>query len=345
MYVSNCSGTMQTHMVDNVTDTIMNGMNLPVPISVPVAASTSDPAVEVIPETDDDDDGEQNDVVWKKPQAAQDETQAFEVSINSRKIVGFLDNISTHLLHIKENNSHARVHMKIVEWPGVFKELAKQQLFADIRAFAARVTKHEYWDNKNIPTGYQIMPQLSQRVHVVWFVPRRKTRHLRSFLKIDLIVRSNSMSGILHLSPVTVNRQILCRDQRYRVIQLENVTALETLLTELHQSDYMFLKMDCPDKAPVDIFILKFKLPHPEPKRNLNGMVQTQTNSITKITKTVDKFLQNPAITGKYVHGIDPERTSKYDYSFYSKSKKTIYLTIDIGNDVPHIEIVLNCIK
>jgi hypothetical protein len=290
-------------------------------------------------------DDEPLDVEWTRSQAQDAVQPAFEVRIipKAHVIVRFLEHISVQLaFHIKDRvyfdtSTYASVNIKIT----VEDDDIKKQLWADIRDFAVRVTTPEYWNDKkeekeekSPPTGYQVMSGLTERVHVVWFLPRLTTSHLRSFLEVRLVIWSNSMSGTLHVTHVTENKQILLRNELYRVIKLTNVAEFVIMFTELHKSDYMFLRRDHPAGAKVDIKILQFKIPHPGIGRNLpdeqlQNIVSAQSISIIK---AVAKLL---GVT------LDPEPTEKYVYNFNSNSKKEMRITIHVQNDGPYTEIAL----
>jgi hypothetical protein len=289
----------------------------------------------------DSSDDERNDVIWTRSQAQ----DAFEVSIDSHVIVRFLENISGDLIfHIKDRiyfntSTHANVDITIAGEP---QENVKTQLWAGIRDFAVRVTKPAYWNDKDIPIGYQIMSKLSQRVNVVWFLPRIVTPHIRSFLQVNLIIWPNSMSVKLHVAHVTENRQILFKNEPYRVIELTDVAAFAIMLTELHKSDYMFICRDRPNYAKIDIKILKFKIPHPGvigknlPDRQLQDIVSAQATRITEACGKCAKTMQFQDFTSN-----EPS-TNTYVYNFKSNSNKEMCITIHVQDDGPYTEIALS---
>ena len=294
------------------------------------AQSTAHHPSEEDEETESIDD-EQPHVMWKKPQEIQN---AFEVTIGPGEIIRFLDNISGQLrFHIRDRiyfntSTHARVAIKVAD-------SQIQQLSIYITDFASRVTKHQYWDDPYVPTGYEIMPQMrSTRVHVVWFLPRHVTSHLRSFLQVDLNIDPKSMKGSFYVTHVTENRQVLHRDETYRVITLKNVTEFAII------SDYMFLRTDRPDKPKKEIKMLKFKIQHPAltgsmSDANFQQVVSAQTDRIIEALSTFAKR------TNCSVPEFDTETIDSNAYIFNSNSKKRMRLTINVQYDGPYTEISL----
>jgi hypothetical protein len=293
------------------------------------------PSAEEEEETESIED-EQPHVLWKKPEEIQN---AFEVTIGPGEIIRFLDNISGQLrFHIRDRiyfntSTHARVAIKIAD-------SQMQQLSIDITDFAERVTKRQYWDDASIPTGYEIMPQIrSNRVHVVWFIPRNITSHLLSFLQVNLTIYPKSMKGSFYVTHVTENRQVLLRDETYRVITLKNVTDFAIMLLELHKSDYRFLRTD-PDKPKKDIAILKFKIPHPGFTGSMSDAkfqraVSGQTNRIIEALSTfADRTNCSPT-------EFNTETIDSYVYKFNSNSNKHMCLTINVQDDGLYTEISL----
>ena len=291
------------------------------------------PSAEEEEETESIED-EQPHVLWKKPEEIQN---AFEVTIGPGEIIRFLDNISGQLrFHIRDRiyfntSTHARVAIKIAD-------SQMQQLSIDITDFAERVTKRQYWDDASIPTGYEIMPQIrSTRVHVVWFIPRNITSHIRSFLQVNLTIYPKSMKGSFYVTHVTENRQVLLRDETHRVITLKNVTDFAIMLLELHKSDYRFLRTD-PDKPKKDIAILNFKIPHPGFTGTMSDAKFKQVVSAQKnhIIKALSAFVDCTNCSGaeSYVHNFNV-------YRFNSNSNKHMYLTINVHDDCPYTEIAL----
>jgi len=208
--------------------------------------------------------------------------------------------------------------------------------------FFDRVTKDQYWNKKDIPTGYHIMPQVrSSREHVVWFLPRHETSHVISFLKVDLTIYPVAMKGWIYVTHVTENKQVLSADETYRVIALEDVAAFTIMLLELHKSDYRFLCRDRPGKPTKDITILKFKIPHPGFTRNLsdakwNRVVSSQRDSIIE---ALSEFVDRTHCSETSFE--DTETFDSYVYKFKSNSNKNLCLTINVQDDSPYTEITL----
>jgi hypothetical protein len=297
------------------------------------------PSIEEVEETESIDD-EQHHVMWKKQQAQ----DMFDVTIGPGEILRFVDNISAQLtFHIRDQiyfntSTHASIAIHIAG-------SQMQQLSIDMKDFAARVTKPEYWDDKSIPTGYQIMQQVRHRIHVVWFVPRLETPHILSFLQVDLTIWPNSMNGLLFVTHVTENRQVLFTDQKYKVIALDNIATFKIMLLELHKSDYLFLRRqsirDCPDKQTVDTRILKFKIPHPVVNASTTDakFKRVISGQIDSIIEAISVFASKTKLSGLAFDETDV--TDNYVYSFNSKSKKRMRLTINVQYDGPYTEIEL----
>jgi hypothetical protein len=288
-------------------------------------------------------DDEQPHVMWKKQQAQ----DGFEVTIRPQEILRFLENISGQLtFHIREFDHYfntstlVSVAVKIHVELGKAIDIQKEELSMDMKTFTARVTNPQYWNNKYIPTGYQIMPQLSNRVHVVWFLPRLETSHIRSFLQVDLTIWPKSMKGSLYVTHVTENRQVLLRDETYRVIAVNDVDAFAIMLLELHKSDYRFLRRDHPDEPKIDIRILKFNIRHPGADRNLSPakfqrVVSVQTD---RIIAAVSTFVDRTNCSGLQ---FDTYKSENYTYRFNSNSNKRMCLTISVQYDGAYSEITL----
>ena len=298
------------------------------------------PLVEEDEESDSSED-DQHHVMWKKEPAL----NVFEVTIGSEEIFRFLDYLSAQLtFHIRADiyfntSTHARIAIKI-------SDSQKEKASIDITKFIDRVTKDQYWREKaisNIPTGYHIMPQFRRyRENVVWFLPLDTTSHILSFLKVNLTFDLNSMKGSFYVTHVTENRQVLQRDETYRVITLENVATFAIILLELHKSDYKFCsKEDRPNQLPKDITILKFKIPHPAYTGKTSDakwkrVVASQTN---RIIAALSKFVDLTHCSGTDLE--DTEISDFYVHRFISNSNKHMSLSIHIHEDIPYTEITL----
>jgi hypothetical protein len=278
--------------------------------------------------------------MWKQQQAQ----NAFEVTIRPGKIVGFLDNISAELTsHVTDSiyfnkATHASVAINIRTLTQEATDSQRQQLSNDIKDFAARVTKHQYWDNTDIPTGYQIMPQVQRfRVHVVWFIPRQVERsNVSSFLQVNLTIYPKKMSGLLYVTHVTHNPQVLFKDETYRVIPMQNIAWFATTLLELHKSDYMFMYIDRPDESKKDITILKFTIPQARVTDTTSDGTsdamwrRVESEQTCHIKKTISEFGNR---TSSDMKMLPPEKSwfqINYVYKFDSKSNKRMCLTIKV---------------